>query len=294
MRTAGPPFTVAGMSDHMPAREGSGSEVPYERVALGQDRAHSARLYDYFLGGKTNYIVDRDAARDLIRALPAIETVARVNRSYMRRAVRYAAQQGVRQFLDLGAGFPSAPNLHEVAQDVARDCRVIYADTDPIVLVYGDELLDGTPEGRTRVVQADVTRPEEILAAMTEQEVFDLDRPVAVSLHAVLHLVPDAERPHDGVSRLMDQLAPGSYLSLSHCTGDLAPRTWRTVIDVCARHGISAQPRSRSQVRRFFTGLQLVEPGVVPAHRWRPEVDPGPGILRDGQVCLYAGVACKR
>ncbi|WP_079054554.1 SAM-dependent methyltransferase [Streptomyces graminilatus] len=281
------------MTEHTPKSEGPGSDVPYEQVALGQDRPHSARLYDYFLGGKTNYAVDRDAARDLMRVLPAIETVARVNRAYMRRAVRYAARQGVRQFLDLGTGFPDSPHLHEVAQDVARDCRVVYADTDPIVLVYGDELLDSTPEGRTCVMKADVTRPEEVLAAVAEQDVLDLGRPVAVSLHAVLHLVLDTERPHDAVSRLLEQLAPGSYLSVSHCTADLAPDMWRAVIDVCARHGIVAQPRRRSQIRRFFAGLQLVEPGVVPAHRWRPEAGSGPGIFSNEQVCLYAGMARK-
>ncbi|MEU6351580.1 SAM-dependent methyltransferase [Streptomyces sp. NPDC047072] len=281
------------MSDHTPASESPGSDVPYGQDALGQDRAHSARLYDYFLGGKTNYTVDRDAARDLMRILPAIETAARVNRAYMHRAVRYAARQGVRQFLDLGTGFPHSPNLHEVAQAVAADCRVVYADTDPIVLVYADELLDSRPEGRTRVMTADVTRPEELLATVAEEDVFDLGRPVAVSLHAVLHLVPDAEQPHDAVGRLVDQLAPGSYLSLSHCTGGLSPATWRAVTEVCARHGIVAQPRSRSQIRRFFSGLQLVEPGLVPAHRWRPEAGSGPGLLNSEQVCLYAGMARK-
>lgn len=281
-------MTEPTSTTHHTRSEPSNAEDP-----LGQDRPHSARICDYYLGGKTNYLVDRDVAQAVARVLPAIETVARANRSYMQRAVRYMAEQGVRQFIDLGTGLPASPNLHEVAQAVTPDSRVIYVDNDPIVLAYADELLDTTSEDRTRCVQADVTRPDEVLAAVAAEHTLDFDRPVALTLHCVLHLVPDAEQPHSLIGRLLDRLAPGSFLSLSHCTGDLAPKAWQTVIDVCAQHGICAQVRTLAEVRQLFDGLQLVEPGVVLAHHWRPDAGSSPNPLGDRHISLYAGMARK-
>ncbi|MGW8066394.1 SAM-dependent methyltransferase [Streptomyces ziwulingensis] len=262
---------------------------------LGQDKAHSARMYDYYLGGKTNYAVDREAAQQVVRVFPAIETVARVNRAYMHRAVRYLAHQGIRQFIDVGTGIPTAPNLHDVAQEVAPECRVVYVDNDPIVLVYADELLDGSPQGRTGYVQADATKPEEVWAAVTERDILDLDRPVALSLHALLHFVIDAQQPYDIVRRLLAPLPSGSYLSLSHCTGDFDPAAWQAITDTYTQRGTPAQVRSHPEILGFFDqhGLELVEPGVVLAHRWRPEAGSGPGVLTERQVSLYAGVARK-
>jgi hypothetical protein len=250
-------------------------------------------MYDYYLGGKTNYAVDREAAQAVIALFPAIGTVARVNRAYMHRAVRYLAEQGVRQFIDVGTGIPTAPNLHDIAQSTAPECRVMYVDNDPIVLVYADALLDGTREGRTGYVQADATQPEAVLAAVEDEGILDLDKPVALSLHALMHFVPDPLGPYDIVSRFLNRLAPGSYLSLSHCTGDFDPDSWQAITDTYTKRGTPAQVRSRAEVLRFFDGLELVDPGVVLAHQWRPEAGSGPTVLSDRQVSLYAGVARK-
>ncbi|MYS40163.1 SAM-dependent methyltransferase [Streptomyces sp. SID5998] len=261
---------------------------------LGQDKAHSARMYDYYLGGTTNYLIDREAAQAVIEVFPAIETVARVNRAYMHRAVRYLARQGVRQFLDIGTGIPTSPNLHNVAQAVAPDCRVVYVDNDPIVLVHADELLDGTPQGRTAYVQADATRPDEVLAAVVDKDILDFGQPVALSLHALLHFVPDDQQPYELVARLLEPLARGSYLSLTHCTGDYAPEAWQAIIDAYIKRGTPAQVRRQAEVERFFAQLDLVDPGLVLAHQWRPEPGSGPAVLSERQVSLYAGVARKR
>jgi hypothetical protein len=250
-------------------------------------------MYDYYLGGKTNYAVDREAAQAVIRLFPAIETVARVNRSYMHRAVHFLTQQGVRQFVDVGTGIPTSPNLHDIAQSVAPECRIMYVDNDPIVLVYADALLDGAPEGRTAYIQADATQPEAVLAAVEDQDIVDFDQPVALSLHALMHFVPDPLGPYDIVSRFMDRLAPGSYLSLTHCTGDFDAESWQAITDAYVKRGTPTQVRSRAEILRFFDGLQLVDPGLVLAHQWRPKTGSGPSVLTERQVSLYAGVARK-
>jgi hypothetical protein len=261
--------------------------------ALGQDRAQCARMYDYFLGGKTSYAVDREAARDVVEAFPAIEVAARANRAFMHRAVRYLAQQGVRQFIDVGVGLPAAPHLHEVVQAVAPDAAVVYVDSDPIVLVYADELLYGSPQGTTRCVEADARRPEEVLAAVEETGAVDFGRPVALCLHDLLPFIPEDMNPYAVVDRLLGRLAPDSYLSLTHCTGDFAPHAWQTVAGAYGQRGIALRPRSRAEVLRFFSRLDLVGPGLVTAHRWRPELADVPGLFTDRQVSVYAGVARK-
>jgi trans-aconitate methyltransferase len=251
-------------------------------------------MYDYYLGGKTNYAVDREAAQAVIRVFPAIEVAARVNRAYMQRAARYLAEQGVRQFIDLGTGIPTAPNLHQVVQEQAPEASVLYADNDPIVLVYADELLDGTPQGTTCYVEADITDPGALLAAVEANGAVDLGLPVALSLHAVLHFVPDEQDPYGIVGRLLEELAPGSWLSLTHCTGDFEPEAWQAVVDTYRQRGTAAQVRSRTDVARFFDGLEMVDPGLVVAHHWRPGPQGVPEALTDGQVSLYAGVGRKR
>ncbi|MFE4667493.1 SAM-dependent methyltransferase [Streptomyces sp. NPDC056716] len=262
-----------------------------KETELGQDRPHSARMYDYYLGGKTNYAVDRDAAETVIRAFPAVGTTARVNRAFMHRAVRTLAHLGVRQFIDVGTGIPTSPNLHEVAQAVAPECRVAYVDNDPIVLVYADELLHGSADGRTCYVHGDATRPQDVINAVKNEEIIDFAQPVALSLHALLHFVPGDKEPYRIVRRFLDALAPGSYLSLSHATGDFAPGAWQTIVDTYTRSGTPAQVRTKAEVERFFEGLELISPRVVVAHRWRPEPGSGPGVVSDTQSSLYAGVA---
>ncbi|MFJ8827898.1 SAM-dependent methyltransferase [Streptomyces sp. NPDC102467] len=263
------------------------------RTALGQDKAHSARMYDYFLGGKTNYAVDRDAAEHVRRHFAAAETAARANRAFMHRAVGCLARLGVRQFIDVGTGIPTPPNLHEVAQSVAPQCRVAYVDNDPIVLVYSDALLDGAVEGETCYVQADVTEPAAVLDAVKSEGVIDFGQPVALSLHALLHFITGDDEPYQIVRRLMQELPPGSYLSLSHGTGDFAPDIWQAIIDAYTQAGTPAQVRTRAEVLQFFDGLELIEPGLVVGHRWRAEQGSGPSLVSDAQVSLYAGVARK-
>ncbi|MFE7124932.1 SAM-dependent methyltransferase [Streptomyces sp. NPDC057617] len=261
---------------------------------LQQDRPHSARMYDYYLGGKTNYAVDREAAQEVTRHFPGISTVARVNRAFMHRSARYLASQcGIRQFIDIGTGIPTAPNLHEVAQEAAPDARVVYVDSDPIVLVYADGLLNSSPQGATTYVEGDVTDPGSVLAAIEESGYLDLNRPVGLSLHALLHFVPDDRDPYGIVRTLLNRLAPGSYLSLSHCTPDFDPAAWAAIVNVYTAAGTPTQVRSRAEVLRFFDGLTLTDPGLVVAHRWRPEAASGPSLVTDTQVSLYAGVAQK-
>ncbi|GHE10977.1 SAM-dependent methyltransferase [Streptomyces alanosinicus] len=275
------------MGEQPASRQGSGREAD-----LGQDRPHSARIYDYYLGGKTNYAVDREAAQATIRVFPAVEVGARANRAYMHRAAHYLARQGVCQFIDVGTGIPAAPNLHQVVQEVAPQATVVYADNDPIVKVYADELLGGTPEGSTCYVEADATEPGRVLQAVEETGTVDLRRPVALLLHAVLPFITDDD-PHRIVSRLLEPLVPGSYLSLTHWTGDFEPKAWAGVIDAYRQRGTQARVRTRAEVLRFFNGLQLVDPGLVVAHRWRPEPGSDTSTVTDGQVSLYAGVGRK-
>ncbi|MCZ1012168.1 SAM-dependent methyltransferase [Streptomyces lydicus] len=257
---------------------------------LGQDRAHSARMYDYYLGGKSNYIVDRQAAEELVTLFPAIAVAARANRAYMHRAGRFLARQGVRQFVDVGIGMPAMPNLHEVVQSLVPDATVVYVDNDPIVLVYADELGNGTPEGAIRCVEADVRQPNELLAAVERTGCIDFDQPVALSLHALLDFIPDELHPHQIVGQLLGWLAPNSYLSLTHCTGDFSPDAWRAVVDAYGHRGVPVRARTKDEVRRFFHELDLVDPGLTVAHRWRPAPESGP-MVPDKRVALYAAVA---
>lgn len=250
-------------------------------------------MYDYYLGGNTNYAVDREAAQAAIRVFPAIEVGARVNRAYMHRAAHYLARQGVRQFIDVGTGIPTVPNLHQVVQEVTPQATIVYADNDPIVLVYADELLDTAPEGRTCYVEADATQPDRMLAAIEATGVVDFSRPVALSLHALLHFVTDEQDPYRIVSQLLEPLASGSYLSLTHCTGDFEPEAWAAIVDTYRQRGTPAQVRTRAEVLRFFDQLQLVDPGLVVAHRWHPEPGSDPDLVPDGQVSLYAAIGRK-
>ncbi len=252
-------------------------------------------MYDYYLGGKTNYAVDREAAEAVIQQFPPIVTAARINRAYMHRAVHFlAAECGIRQFLDIGTGIPTAPNLHEVAQAVDARCKVAYVDTDPIVLAYADSLLTSAPEGETSYLEASVTDPESVIEAVKEDGCISFDEPVALTLHALLHFVPDEQDAYGAVDRLLDELAPGSCLSLSHCTGDFAPESWQAIVDLYTQRGTPAQVRSHAEVLRFFDRLDLVDPGLVVAHRWRPVPASGPSLVTDADASLYAGVATKR
>ncbi|WP_280367056.1 SAM-dependent methyltransferase [Nocardia wallacei] len=270
--------------------------MPDGQIDLRTGVPHSARMYDYFLGGKDNYEADRDAAEQALQQFPAVRVTARTNREFMRRVTRYLTGQGIRQFLDIGTGIPTAPNLHQVAQEVAPESRVVYVDNDPIVLAHARALLVSTREGRTAYVQADAADPAAILAAPELDATLDLSRPVAVSLMALLHFVPGDV--YEIVRTLMEPLAPGSYLAMSHVTtefddGPDDPDGMARLLQVYVDRGIPVQPRTRAEVARFFDGLELVEPGVEVIHRWRSEGIEHPPS-HDKQVSLYGAVALKR
>ena len=250
--------------------------------------AHPARVYDYWLGGTNNFAADREAAEQVIAVRPTIRADVRANRAFLGRAVRHlTAQAGIRQFLDIGTGLPSADNTHEVAQSVAPEARVVYADIDPIVLVHGRALLTSTPEGATAYADADLRDTGAVLAAA--RQTLDLGEPVAVMLVAMLHHVPDGDDPYGIVARLVDAVAPGSYLVLSHPASDIDVAA---VTEVARRYNARVpegqQRRSQDEVARFFSGLELLEPGIVATTEWRPSQPSGPA-----PVPMWAGVGRK-
>jgi SAM-dependent methyltransferase len=252
---------------------------------IDTSKAHSARVYNYILGGKDNYPVDREAADALLAAWPKLGTSMRSNRDTMRRMARWlAGEAGIRQFLDIGTGLPTAPNLHEVVQRVAPESRVVYVDNDPIVLAHARALLTSSPEGRTAFIDADMRDPEKVLRAPELRETLDLSRPVAVTVIAMLQFVEDAEGL---VRELTAALAPGSHLALTTATADLTPGEVTAMAEEYTRRDVPMYLRTRSEVEGLFTGLEMVDPGVVPMNRWRP--DPG-NDTSDDDVNMYAGV----
>jgi hypothetical protein len=249
---------------------------------------HAARRYDYWLGGKDNFAADRASGDEIAAKLPGIRTAVVENRHLLRRAVTHlAADQGVRQFLDIGTGLPTASNTHEVAQLIAPESRVVYVDNDPLVLAHARALLTSSAEGRTAYVDSDVRDPERILHSREVADTLDLNQPVALMLLAVMHFVTDDEDPYGIVKRLLAALPPGSWLVLSHATADWMPPETAAMIH-SGKHG-SGRLRGRDEVARFFDGLEPAEPGVVPLAEWRAEVTPPPAA----EVSMYAGVARK-
>ncbi|MCX3062023.1 SAM-dependent methyltransferase [Streptomyces beihaiensis] len=254
-------------------------------------RPHPARVYDWFLGGKDNYPVDEELGRQIMAMEPTARYGARHNRWFMQRATRMlAARRGVRQFLDIGTGIPTEPNLHRIAQAAAPETRVVYVDNDPIVLAHAQALLRGTPEGATHYVQADARDPRAVLEQA--RETLDFDRPVAVSLIALLHFIPDTDGAPELISTLVDALAPGSYLTLSQLASDHDPERTQRAVDMYAAGGVTLVPRSREETAAFFAGLELLEPGLVWLPEWHPEL--GVDEEHDGTaVPLYGAVARK-
>jgi len=259
-------------------------------VDLRTDKPHSARIYDHLLGGKDNFPADREAAEVTIAAFPSVRVAARANRSFMIRAVRHlAGEAGVGQFLDVGTGIPTSPNLHEAVQVINPVARVVYTDSDPVVLAHARALLTSTPEGRTAYLDADLRDPESILAAPDLRDTIDLSQPVALCLIAVLHFLSPADDPHGIVSRLLDALPAGSYLVISHATADFNPAV-ETAAAGYRERGVPFHPRSRAEVARFADGLELAEPGLVVVHHWRPDAA---SALPDGDVSCYGALARK-
>ena len=252
-----------------------------------------ARLYDYYLGGSNNFEADRIVAEQLRRGLPELSDAAWANRGFHQRAAGWLADKGVRQFIDLGAGLPTQGNTHEVVQRNS-DARVVYVDNDPMVLAHASQLLSGTPS--TALVLADLRDPDSVLGAANLRGLIDFDEPVGLLMTAVLHFVADSADPWGLVQRYMSALAPGSYLVLSHATGDRLPaRAIEAMLKTYENATEKLVLRSRPEVERFFTGLELVppyegaEPGVTFTGQWGA-VDPD-SADSDGSRVLYCGVA---
>ncbi len=249
---------------------------------------HSARLWNYWLDGKDNFASDRAAGDEIARQLPSIIDMAVADRAFLGRMVRHlVAERGIRQILDIGTGLPTADNTHQVAQSIAPDARVVYVDNDPLVLVHARALLTSTPEGVTEYLEADLNDPDAIVAQAART--LDLSRPVAVTLLGILHFIRDDEEARDVVSRLVDALPSGSYLAIAHGCHDINREAADKIVSYWNEHGTpKILYRSSAEIARFFDGLELLEPGVVPCSRWRP----GPGDP-DIDVNQYCGVARK-
>jgi hypothetical protein len=256
--------------------------------------AHPARRYDYWLGGKDNFQADRESADAVAAAWPAIRTAALENRGFLRRAVSFlAGEVGVRQFLDIGTGLPTANNVHEVAQRIAPQSRIVYVDNDPLVLVHARALLTSAPEGATAYIDADLREPEKILQDPGVLETLDFSQPIALMLMAILHFLRDGDDPYAIVARLVEALPAGSYLVLSHSTFD--PLDAETAARLAAVGSSSVPPfqaRSRDEVARFFAGLEVLEPGIVSVADWRAEHEPQPRP-NPVDVAWYGAVARK-
>ncbi len=252
--------------------------------------ASIARIYDYWLGGKDNFKADREAAELMIQQYPDIVTGVRKNRAFLGRAVHYlAAEAGIRQFLDIGTGLPSSNNTHEVAQRTAPDSRIVYVDNDPIVVSHAQALLTSTPEGACAYVDADIRDTGKILKDAAN--VLDFSRPVGVCLIMILQFIPDEDDPASIVRALIDAMPSGSYLTIAHPANDVDQYVGPALRQLNTRMGgTRAVPRSHEQVSRFFDGLELLEPGLVQLHRWRP----GPGVDDIGRdLAAYGAVARK-
>ncbi|WP_370466686.1 SAM-dependent methyltransferase [Streptacidiphilus sp. PB12-B1b] len=264
---------------------------PIPTVDLHTDRAHSARVYDYLLGGKDNFPADREAGDKVITDWPTAHTATLAARACMHRITRRLAEvHGVRQFFDIGTGIPTTPNLHEIAQSVDPACRVVYVDNDPIVLAHARALLTSTPEGRTAYIDGDLRDTGKLLAHPVLHETLDLTRPVALTLINILHFYSD-EVARPLVQQLVAALPPGSFLAVTTGTADSAPDEVARAAQHYRNAGIDNYQRTRRQVEQFFAGLEWDEPGVALANRWHPDAD-GPA-LDDSEVTVYAGIARK-
>ncbi len=284
--------------------EAGGPDVPFPVAAVPEAPdwlppginagvAHPARVYDYFLGGKDNFAADRALGDALTAQIPSAPYSARANRAFLGRAVRYlVTERGIRQFLDIGTGIPSAGNTHEVAQALAPDTRALYVDNDPIVLSHARALMSSHPAGATAFIQADAREPGKILADPALHEILDLAEPVALMLVSILPFFRDEENPQGIVSTLLDALPPGSYLTISHITADfIKPEQAANAVAAGQQSGVTYVPRSRAEIAAFFSGLDLVEPGVVPILTWRPD---GGKPADPHAASHYAGMARKR
>jgi SAM-dependent methyltransferase len=234
-----------------------------------------SRIYDYYLGGSHNFEVDREAARKAMEFLPGLPKIMQANRAFMRRAVRFAAAEGITQFLDIGSGIPTFGNVHEVAQEASPGAHVMYVDHDPVAVAHSQAVLAGN--ATADVIAADLRKPQEILASAEVQRLIDVNRPVALLLVAILHFVEDADDPYGAVAQLREALVPGSLLILTHASYEgipLPPERAEGAVDVYKDIRNPLIMRSRDEIARFFEGYDMVEPGLVPMPDWRPDTAP--------------------
>jgi|SRR5205814_1385414 len=258
-----------------------------ENIDISQPSA--ARVYDYILGGAHNFAVDRQLGDELIRTSPDVAETMRSNRVFLRRAVTFLVEQGVRQFVDIGSGVPTVGNVHEVAQAAAPESTVVYVDVDPVAVAHSEAILRGND--RAAVICEDLREPERILDQARALGLIDLTRPVAVLLAGVLHFVPDADDPAGLVAKLRDPLATGSYLLISHTTFDGQPPEVVEAQRLASRTATPLFPRPHRQILEYFEHTTLVEPGLVYIPLWRP--DPGETVAYPERISAYAGVGRK-
>jgi hypothetical protein len=274
-------ITAAALPGEFPDQRG-------EPLSYDASIAHPARTYDYWLGGKDNYEADREAGDIVIATMPSILPTVRANRAFLRRAVEYLAREaGIRQFLDIGTGLPTADNTHEVAQQIAPESRIVYVDNDPIVLAHSRALLTSTPQGATAYIQADARDPAAILREAAET--LDFSQPVAVMMLAIMHLIADP-LPEEIAAAIVDALAPGSYLTITAATRDIDTERMTRAAGQFNTHRVAVQfhPRTHAEISRYFTGLELIEPGLVSLAQWR--ATPSPDV---GQIPWYGGMGRK-
>ncbi|MGH3165917.1 MAG: SAM-dependent methyltransferase, partial [Trebonia sp.] len=269
---------------------GTGDEDEDDAPIFDTSVAHQARLYDYLLGGKDNFAADRAFARAIIEASPRIVATARANRALLGRTIRFlAGEADVAQFLDIGTGIPSAGSTHQVAQEVRPDAKIVYVDNDPVVLAHARALLTGHSPGTTNYIDADLRDPESILSQA--RKTLDFNRPVGVLLLAILHAISDTDDPHRIVATIMNAMPSGSYLAITHVGLDLFSPDEKAKVESITRDMSHDQYtyRNKAEVTRFFDGLGLVEPGIVPVGEWRPDQE----ALAYGSTYWYAGLARK-
>ncbi|HEY6276507.1 MAG TPA: SAM-dependent methyltransferase [Streptosporangiaceae bacterium] len=272
------------MADHTPAQA-------HLDPAFDTTVSHSARIWNYWLGGKDNYEADRIAGDKVAAMLPIIVTQARADRAFLGRAIRFlAGEMGIRQFLDIGTGLPTADNTHEVAQRVAPEARIVYADNDPLVLAHARALLTSSPEGACDYIDGDLRDPEHVLREA--ERTLDFTQPVGLMLLGVLHHIPDTDEARSIVRRLVAALAPGSFLTINHSTSAISGAAMEEAVAHWNKVGTPSMTlRTPEQIAGFFDGLELVEPGVVSCSRWRPDDLPQVGL--PVEVDEFCGVARK-
>ena len=251
--------------------------------------ANAARMWNYWIGGKDNFRADREAGEQVLEAMPALPVVAQMLRRFLITTVEELSAAGVRQFLDIGTGLPTADNTHDVAQRAAPESRIVYVDHDPVVISHARALLTSSPAGKTDYIQADLRDWPTIAAGA--QRTLDFSRPVAVLLIAVLHFILDEEDPHRLISRMMADLAPGSYLVIAHAASDIQAGTAAAMAQSYnATSSLTITPRDGATVARFFDGLEMVGPGLTPIDQWRGS---GPATTADSGLSCYCGIGRK-